>query len=104
MRKIDINEIENIKEELNNLQEDETLCITENGHEKFMLMSVDAYDALTSEDNADVFSEENLLRNPNIRVISPDNFELTYDEYENVKKQVMDAFEKTFKPKPEKLN
>ena len=44
------------------------------------------------------------LMSPKVKVISAENLELTYDEYEAVKKQLNDIIEQTFKPKPEKLN
>ena len=39
-----------------------------------------------------------------VRIATPDDLDLSYDEYERIKKQIMDAVEKTFMPKPEKLN
>ena len=47
---------------------------------------------------------EGSVYNPVIKILSSGGLELSYDEYEKVKKQIMEAFDKTFKPRPEKLN
>ena len=47
---------------------------------------------------------EGKFSTPSIKVFSPNNMELSYDEYEAVKKRILEAFDKTFKPKREKLN
>ena len=102
MKSIDIDEIKNIKTELEDL-EDEILYITENNQNKYVVLPVKLIEEAQSAFN--VFDNTNdLSKNTQIRVINANNFELTYDEYESVKEQIMDAFEKTFKPKPEKLN
>ena len=64
-------------------------------------MPMDLYESVEDIIN---LSKQDITNAPNIRIINGNDFELTYDEYETVKKQIIDAFEKTFKPKPEKLN
>lgn len=102
MNSIDIKKLDAIKNELDNLEEDDVLFINEEGKEKYVLMPIDLYDSI--DETLALYDEDKLLKNPQIRIINANSFELSYDEYENVKKQIMDAFEKTFKPKPEKLN
>jgi len=41
---------------------------------------------------------------PQVKIVPSGELDLSYDEYERIKKQIMDAVEKTFMPKPEKLN
>ncbi len=96
---IDIKKLDSIKKELESLDKDDTLYITENGSAKYALMPIDVYDALMEEEQED-FN----LALPSIKVVGPSNIELSYDEYEAVKKRIIDAFDKTFKPKREKLN
>ena len=70
----------------------------ENGETKYAIISIDTYDKV-----------EDLLRAMNgdigasVKVIGGDN-DLSYEEYERIKSMIMDAVEKTFKPKAEKLN
>ena len=78
------------------------LFISEKGNDKYVVMPIDLYE--TVEETLALYNEDNLVQNPQIKIINANNFELSYDEYETVKKQIMDAFDRTFKPKPEKLN
>lgn len=97
---IDIKKLENIKTELDSLNKEDVLFINENGSAKYAILPIETYDAFNDE-----VDEKNVpFFNPSIRILSPGNTELSYDEYEMIKKQIMDAFDKTFKPKPEKLN
>ena len=98
---IDIKKLENIKTELDSLDKEDILFVNENGSAKYAILPIETYDAFTEdveeENNASFF-------NPSIRIFSPGKAELSYDEYEMIKKQILEAFDKTFKPKPEKLN
>ncbi len=97
---IDIKKLENIKKELDSLAEDDTLFIKENGSTKYAILPIESYDALMEEEE----EMEGRFSVPSIKVFSPNNMELSYDEYEAVKKRILEAFDKTFKPKREKLN
>ncbi len=98
---IDIKKLENIKTELDSLDKEDVLFINENGSAKYAILPIETYDAFTE----DVEEENNVsFFNPSIRIFSPGKAELSYDEYEMIKKQILEAFDKTFKPKPEKLN
>ena len=44
------------------------------------------------------------LDNPQVKIVNSGDFELSYDEYERIKNQIMEIVEKTLMPKPEKLN
>ena len=98
---IDIKKLENIKTELDSLDKEDVLFINENGSAKYAILPIETYDAF-----ADEVEEENNAPffNPSIKILTPGRAELSYDEYEMIKKQILDAFDKTFKPKPEKLN
>ena len=96
MATVDLERIKDIEEELENLDETEVLFMEENGVEKYAIMNIQFYDMI----------EEvvNMLQTPQVNIAKPEDFELSYDEYERVKNQIMDIVEKTLMPKPEKLN
>ena len=97
--KIDINELVNLSDILYDLQEDEILEIYEGDKKCFVLLNANFYKQI--EDLSIMIAESNKMRE-NMQPV--ENLELTYEEFENVKEQVIDALEKTFMPKPEKLN
>ena len=94
---IDINKLSEIKNELDSLSEEDVLFIDDQGKTKYVIAPIELYDRI-----------EDLLGsydyNPQVKVINSEDFELSYDEYERIKKQIMDLVEKTLMPKPEKLN
>ncbi|MBR3250593.1 MAG: hypothetical protein IKF80_02675 [Erysipelotrichaceae bacterium] len=96
MATIDLERIKDIEEELENLEETEVLFVEENGVEKYAIMNIHFYDMI--EEVAA------MLQTPQVNIAKPEDFELSYDEYERVKNQIMDIVEKTLMPKPEKLN
>ena len=97
---VDISELNTIRKDLDSLQEDDALFIYENGREKYAVMPIDTYNKVC--DLLDEFDEANPL-NAKIDIIG-DRQQLTYEEYERVKSLIMDAVEKAFKPKADKLN
>jgi len=96
MAAIDLERIKGIEEELENLEDTEVLFVEENGMQKYAIMNIHFYDMI----------EEvvTMLQTPQVNIAKPEDFELSYDEYERVKNQIMDIVEKTLMPKPEKLN
>ena len=64
------------------------------------IMPVELYDSL---EEAMVLLDSPLM-SPQVKVINSDDFELSYDEYERIKNQLVEIIEKTLMPKPEKLN
>ena len=96
MATIELERIKDIEEELENLEETEVLFVEENGVEKYAIMNIHYYDMI--EEVAA------MLQAPQVNIARPEDFELSYDEYERVKNQIMDIVEKTLMPKPEKLN
>lgn len=99
---IDIKKLKGISKELDELKNDEVMFVNDNGTSRFVVMPIEMYEMV--EDLYKDEEESNELLNPQIKIVGPEGFQLSYDEYENVKKQINDAFEKIFKPKPEKLN
>ena len=97
--KIDINKLENLRDVLYDLKEDEVLEIYEDGKKCFVLLNAGFFKQI--EDLSIMIAESNRMRE-NMQPV--ENLELTYEEYETVKEQVMEALEKTLMPKPEKLN
>ena len=95
---IDINKLNNIKNELDSLIEDEALFIEKDGIAKYAIIPIETYDKV--EDLIQVINGD---AGQQVKVVG-DNVELSYEEYERIKSMIMDAVERTFKPKAEKLN
>ena len=96
---IDIEKVEEIRNELESLEEDEVMFIEEDHIAKYAVMPISFYDAIE-----DIIAMMNGTSESSVRIAIPQDFDLSYDEYERIKQQIMDAVEKTFMPKPEKLN
>lgn len=95
---IDINKLGDIKLELDQMKENDTLYIEENGEVKYAIMHVSRYDR--ADELLDIFDNNSSSQ---VKIIGS-NEELSYEEYEKIKALIMDAVEKTFRPKAEKLN
>ena len=99
MANIDISKLSNIYDELLDLDGNDVLFVDEGAQSKYVIMPIELFDQL--EDLI------NMMREPeSIPVVkfSGEDIELSYDEYERIKNQIMEAVEKTLMPKPEKLN
>ena len=98
---IDVTEYKEFKELLSLISEDDPLFIKDEGTTKYVILPINTYDKVE-----DILQAVNGVITPEIRVISPNDeqVQLSYEEYERVKAMIMDAVEKTFKPKAEKLN
>ncbi|MBR3227801.1 MAG: hypothetical protein IKF68_04565 [Erysipelotrichaceae bacterium] len=96
---VDIKKLESIRKELESLDEDDVLFIEDDGKADYVLMRTEYYDYID-----EILKQAQGIMSPKVKVISAEDLELTYDEYEAVKKQLNDIIEQTFKPKPEKLN
>ena len=96
---IDINRLEEIRKELDGLEEDNVLFVDENGQTRYAILPISRYDEI--ESLLDLFNGKN---NTAVSVVGPIDAELTYEEYERIKNQIMDTVEKTLCPKAEKLN
>ena len=96
---VDIKELENIRKQLESLDEEDVLFIDEEGNTRYVIMPVTQYDLIE-----EMLNQSQNLSMPRVKIINGNELELTYDEYEAVKKQINDIIEKNFKPKPEKLN
>ena len=97
---IDINRIADIRKELEALGERDVLFVNEDAKARYVIMPVEMYDSL---EELSMLLDSPVM-NPQVKVVSPDDFELSYDEYERIKNQIMEIVEKTLMPKPEKLN
>lgn len=104
MKNIDIKEFEFIKEDLEQLKEEEVIFINDKDEPKYVLMSADDYDNfLIYRDLLDESVPAEDCK-PAIKIVSNKENGLTYEEYEKIKKQLVEVFDKTFKPNPNKLN
>ena len=96
---IDIERLKEIKDELDAMNESDVLFIDEDRKAKYVIMPVELYDTLE-----DLLNVLNAPAPASVRIAAPEEIDLSYDEYERIKNQIMEAVEKTFMPKPEKLN
>ncbi|MBQ6215936.1 MAG: hypothetical protein IJK53_00985 [Erysipelotrichaceae bacterium] len=96
---INIKEIEQIKDELHSMKENDVLFIDEDGKARYAILPIELYDSM--EDLMMMLNDPDAMT---VKIASSQDLDLSYDEYERIKKQIMDAVEKTFMPKPEKLN
>lgn len=101
MKNIDIKELKEIKEELECM--DEQIFICENKEPKYVIVPIDEYDDLASCKEL-IDGKLDTMPNEGVKIITNSNSKLSYEEYEKIRKQLVDVFDATFKPKPEKLN
>lgn len=101
VKNIDIEKFKELKEYLESLEEDDIVYIEEDGDAKYAILPIGQYDYLDSF--KDVMSDDKLPEEGNVKIIT-NMPELSYEEYETVKKQLIDVLEKNFKPKADKLN
>ncbi|MBO4919448.1 MAG: hypothetical protein J5365_04760 [Erysipelotrichaceae bacterium] len=97
---IDIEKLKEIREELDQLAESDVLFVTENNTEKYAIIPIELYDAV--EDMFSALNDPGFV--PQVKIAGNQDIELSYDEYERIKEQILEAVEKTLMPKPEKLN
>ena len=104
MEKMDIKEIKDFKECLELVEDDKALVLADGKEEKYAVITMNDYsiyqDLLALDRQIHPFK----YGSPEIRLMADEDFEITYEEYENIKKQILEALDKTFKPKLEKLN
>lgn len=97
---IDIEKVALLKDELRHLKEGDVAFVNENGIARYVIMPVDMYDSI--EDVMALI--DGSIAFPQVKLAGDSDIELSYEEYERIKKQIIDALEKTLMPKPEKLN
>lgn len=96
---IDIKDLKKIQPQLAQLKDD-VLFIEKEGNAKYVIMPIDMFDEI--EGFIDVINNKD--SRPLVKIANPSELQLTYEEYESIKKQIIEAVDKTFKPNPEKLN
>lgn len=102
---IDIYEkaLDAIKEELQDIEDGEIGFVKdEEGNTKFVILAKEDFEVL--EESKAILDEAKEVSENNVKIISNTMPDISYEEYEKLKQQLLDSFEKTFKPKPEKLN
>lgn len=104
MRNIDIKEVEGIKKQLEMLGDEDVAFIDEDGQSKYAVMNLNYFEKLDSyrqlsEKNGPVF-------NTQVKIFSGGSpmEDLSYDEYEKIRNQLLEIFDKSFRPKNDKLN
>lgn len=95
---VDLEKLKEIQEELDELKDGDVISvIDENNEMKFAIVNQEYYNMF--ESLADM-----VLNPPNVNVNQLGIANLSYEEYENIKEQVLDALERYLMPKPENLN
>lgn len=100
---INIKDYPKLEEVLEDLEKDDLLYIQKDGKDEYVLMPMSVFEEAESLMDA----INNNMPQTTVKVIRADgetNPELTYDEYEKIKKQLIKTLDETFKPKPDKLN
>lgn len=98
---IDIEKVKDIKNELMGLYDDEeVLFIEEDGEVKYAIMNIIDFKDL--KEIMDLFDGKGTKHV--VRFSGLEDIDVSYEDYEKIRKQVIEEFDKTFKPKPEKLN
>ena len=104
MEKIVIKNIEDLKKLIKTINEDEAYHIELDDDQSFYAISEDDYDLLVSIKeflDEEVRAEKGLP----VKIVSnTTNDQLSFEQYETLKKQINEALEQTLKPKAEKLN
>ena len=85
---------------LHDMKEDDVLFVDENGSTGYAILPIERYDEV--EELLNLLSDKGYATD--VKVAGIDSIDLTYDEYERIKNQIMETVEKTLCPKPEKLN
>lgn len=98
---INIDSLGKIKEELHELKENQALLIDEDGKTSYAIVPIETFDKVEAFLN--MLDSEEVPVDAKVKVIGPDS-ELSYEEYERIKTGIMEAVERTLKPKAEKLN
>lgn len=95
---VDLEKLKEIQEELDELKDGDVISvIDENNEMKFAIVNQEYYNMF--ENLADM-----VLNPPKVNVNQLGIANLSYEEYENIKEQVLDALERYLMPKPENLN
>lgn len=94
---IDIKKLENIKDQLDSLNNEDVLFVDEEGQTKYAIIPIMTYDLVEE------MLSSNMNEGPKV-IMAGDKAELTYEEYERIKVAIMEMVEQTLKPKAEKLN
>lgn len=103
MEKVKISSIKDLKELLKNINEDGYYDIELDDNTSFYAISDEEFDLLSSI--KEVLEEDIKQDNQRVKIISNDiNGELSFEQFEILKKQINEALDKTLKPKAEKLN
>ena len=104
MQNIKIERLENIKKELESLEEDDVLFVDDDNKTAYAIMPIAYFDKL------DVYRElqesDGPLCNAQVKIMRANGVvdELSFDDYEKIRSQLLEIFDKSFKPKSDKLN
>lgn len=97
---VDIKKLKSIKKELESLNDkDNVLFVNEDGTSKYVIMTSELYEEI--EETKQLLDS---VDSPGFVINSSEDIELTYEQYETIKKNVLKMLDDALKPKPESLN
>ena len=101
---IDLDKYKKVRDQISN-NDNEEIIIKLNG-ELFHIVDDDEYEIIKAVNDMANNTSEDIIPTAKINVVcnGENDFKLTYEEYEKIKQQINDVFDKTFKPKAEKMN
>lgn len=95
MKTVDISKLDEIKKELKCVIECDPLMIVDAKEEKYVVLTVDDYDSLMESKSNSMPSFGEFT--PEISIVTPDDFDLSEDEFEELKNTLLEAMEKKLK-------
>lgn len=90
MNKIDLKDYPALKELVETVKTNQPITIVDGIEEKYMLLTTTEYDRLQEGHSVNPFMRG---FTPDINIISPDDLDLTEDDFEELKKMVLEALE-----------
>lgn len=100
MANIDINRLNEIKNDLEEMKNDDALFIDKDGKAEYAIMKIERFDR--AEELLNLMDDMNVMK-PEVKIVGT-NEEFTYEEYQSIKACINEIIDRTFKPKAEKLN
>lgn len=105
MKKVKVEDLKVIDDELDTLSDGDALIVCDGKEEKYAIITMSDY--LDYQELIKFEAQMHPFKNgvtPEVHVLGDEDIEITYEEYESIKKQLLEALDKTFKSKLEKLN
>ncbi|MFI3284067.1 MAG: hypothetical protein R3Y57_03175 [Erysipelotrichaceae bacterium] len=94
MKTVDISNLNEIKKELDAVCDSDALMIVDGKEEKYVVITANEYDSLIENK---VYTPNFADLSPEISIVTPDDFDLSDDEFEELKNMLLEAMERKLK-------